>query len=176
LGSLARSLQSTVRCGDIHEEGIVWPRIAEISLLGALGCGKALVQLVVEHLECMKPTAKANYDYVVLQATDNSIPFYESLGFVRVGAIMRDVDEDIENGFVSSSEETYKVTSGETLRSIATKLNVDLWDLLFLNRHIMLAMPNPRIDLFLIPCYWSLHAHAKTTLLRKCQRSSMHIH
>jgi hypothetical protein len=39
-GDLARGLQNTVRCGDINLEGIVWPRIAEISLLGGLGCGK----------------------------------------------------------------------------------------------------------------------------------------
>lgn len=39
-GSLAQALQSTVRCGDPWNEGIVWPRIAEISLLGAMGCGK----------------------------------------------------------------------------------------------------------------------------------------
>jgi hypothetical protein len=38
--SLSRELQSTVRCGDINVEGIVWPRIAEISLLGGLGSGK----------------------------------------------------------------------------------------------------------------------------------------
>jgi len=42
-GSLARGLQNTVRCGDIHLEGIVWPRICEISLLGALGCGRVCV-------------------------------------------------------------------------------------------------------------------------------------
>lgn len=39
-GTLAEELQSTVRCGDPWNEGIVWPRIAEISLLGGLGCGK----------------------------------------------------------------------------------------------------------------------------------------
>lgn len=39
-GSLAKALQATVRSGDPWDEGIVWPRIAEISLLGALGCGK----------------------------------------------------------------------------------------------------------------------------------------
>ena len=39
-GSLARGLQATTRCGDINMEGIVWPHIAEISLLGGLGCGK----------------------------------------------------------------------------------------------------------------------------------------
>ena len=39
-GSLARELQSTVHSGDVWNEGIVWPRIAEISLLGGLGCGR----------------------------------------------------------------------------------------------------------------------------------------
>ena len=39
-GTLAKELQQTVRCGDIWGEGVVWPRIAEISLLGGLGCGK----------------------------------------------------------------------------------------------------------------------------------------
>ena len=39
-GSLAKELQASVHCGDINMEGIVWPHIAEISLLGALGCGR----------------------------------------------------------------------------------------------------------------------------------------
>ena len=39
-GSLAAELEATVRCGDPWNEGIVWPHIAEISLLGGLGCGK----------------------------------------------------------------------------------------------------------------------------------------
>jgi hypothetical protein len=39
-GSLAAEMQATVRCGDIWNEGIVWPRIAEISLLGGLKCGR----------------------------------------------------------------------------------------------------------------------------------------
>jgi hypothetical protein len=86
-GRLACALQNTVRRGDPYNEGIVWPRIAEITLLGALGCGRALVSLVVEKLEFLKATANVNYDYVTLQATDNSIPFYESIGFVRVGAV-----------------------------------------------------------------------------------------
>ena len=86
-GTLAEAMQSTVRCGDAWNEGIVWPRIAEISLLGALGCGKSLVQLAVERLERTPPSAKRNYEYVVLQATTNSVPFYESLGFVRVGCV-----------------------------------------------------------------------------------------
>lgn len=39
-GTLAEALQCTVRCGDPWNEGIVWPRIAEIALLGGMGCGK----------------------------------------------------------------------------------------------------------------------------------------
>eukprot|EP01047_Picozoa_sp_COSAG01_P006010 COSAG01_NODE_214_length_21729_cov_684.831623_2_plen_77_part_00 len=31
----------------------------------------------------------SRYDWAVLQATENSVPFYESLGFVRVGAVAR---------------------------------------------------------------------------------------
>lgn len=91
-GSLAAQLESTVRCGDPWNEGIIWPRIAEISLLGALGCGKTLVNLAIEKLESMPPSSKANYDFVVLQATENSIPFYESMGFVRVGCITESND------------------------------------------------------------------------------------
>ena len=39
-GSLAQELEETVHGGDPYVEGIVYPRIAEISLLGGLGCGK----------------------------------------------------------------------------------------------------------------------------------------
>ena len=86
-GRLAQELQATVRAGDIWNEGIVWPRIAEISLLGGLGCGKTLLSLVLEDLAHAKPSPLQHYDYVVLQATDNSISFYESMGFCRVGAL-----------------------------------------------------------------------------------------
>mmetsp|Transcript_6926 Transcript_6926/g.7922 ORF Transcript_6926/g.7922 Transcript_6926/m.7922 type:complete len:1045 (+) Transcript_6926:284-3418(+) len=95
-GCLAKNLQKTIRLGDPYNEGIVWPRIAEISLLGALGCGRNLVQLVIEQLEFQRATGSANYDYIALQATDNSIPFYESLGFVRVGAVIYDTKQDRE--------------------------------------------------------------------------------
>ena len=91
-GSLADKLQATVRLGDPYNEGIVWPRLAEISLLGALGCGQALINLVLEDLEMLKASATRNYDYCILQATDNSIPFYEKQGFVRVGAVVEDPD------------------------------------------------------------------------------------
>lgn len=104
-GSLAQELQNTVRCGDPWNEGIVWPRIAEISLLGAMGCGKALLNLVIEKLECMPPSSKFNYDYIVLQATNNSIPFYESMGFIRVGCITENNKRQTESeNRVSESE------------------------------------------------------------------------
>jgi LysM domain len=157
-GSLARELQNSVRCGDIHMEGIVWPRIAEISLLGGLGCGATLISLLIEQLEAAPPSVMANYDYVVLQATDNSIPFYESMGFVRVGAIMLEEDisveddptnaasmnlttdnqQEQENPFITSPVMTYQVkNNGETLTRIAAKFQVDVWDVIFLNRHVL---------------------------------------
>ena len=37
--------------GDPDGEGIVWPRVAELSLLGALSCGGWLLQLVLDGLE-----------------------------------------------------------------------------------------------------------------------------
>ena len=89
-GSLARQMQATVRAGDIWGEGVVWPRIAEISLLGGLGCGRILMELVIEELERLKASSKINYDFVALQATNNSVSFYESLGFVRVGAVSQE--------------------------------------------------------------------------------------
>ena len=45
-GKLAEDMQATVRSGDPWNEGIVWPRIAEISLLGGLGCGKVSILLL----------------------------------------------------------------------------------------------------------------------------------
>lgn len=177
-GSLARELQETVRLGDPYNEGIVWPRIAEISLLGALGCGRKLVQLAIEQLEFQKASGSANYDYVALQATDNSIPFYESLGFVRVGAVTvqpppKQDDSSSQPGrsespvsttseesaasaeplppsspekpevlalpfdIVSSPLTTYEVQRpGETPTYIAKVNDVNVWDIIFLNKDI----------------------------------------
>ena len=45
------------------------------------------MSLAIERLEGMQSSAVRNYDYVVLQATTNSVQFYESMGFVRVGAL-----------------------------------------------------------------------------------------
>lgn len=163
-GSIAAGMQATVRCGDIWNEGIVWPRIAEISLLGGLGCGATLVKIVIEHLECMRASAKCNYDYVVLQATDNSISFYESMGFVRVGAVVKDekvkdsTDDEEEDAVAEpvphdSPEKPNAVATtcdivtgpitqyttkkpGETPNDLAKKLNVNVWDIVFLNKDI----------------------------------------
>ena len=120
-GKLAQELGRTVRMGNPYDEGIVWPRIAEISLLGALGCGKALVQLVIEKLEFQKPSASANYDYIVLQATDNSISFYESLGFVRVGAVTFQDNENKESSS-SRSESPVSTASEESVSVDAVPL------------------------------------------------------
>lgn len=120
-GTLAEEMQATVRCGDPWNEGIVWPRIAEISLLGALGCGKALLSLVIEQLECMTATGKQNYDYVVLQATDNSIPFYESMGFVRVGCITED-EKIEETQSKSESSKQNEVSTASDFEKVSSEL------------------------------------------------------
>ena len=157
-GELARKLQSTVRTGNVWQEGIVWPRIAEISLLGGLGCGRLLVELVLEDLEHMKAAAKANYDYVVLQATDNSISFYETLGFVRVGAMTERDDNGqqpqqpmeslgnspksneghamaLPDNITMSKVTQYEVAkAGEPLNAIAKRFKVDVHDIIFLNQ------------------------------------------
>jgi hypothetical protein len=128
---------------------------------------KALINIIIEQLECSKATSKANYDYVVLQATDNSISFYESMGFVRVGAVMLDEtdgkpcarksvnEEPEENPFVTSKVVSYNVTHGETLTRIAAKFGVDVWDIIFLNQDILgEAQPSskPKLNtLLLIP-------------------------
>tara|TARA_B110001469_G_C9344151_1_gene182084 strand:+ start:246 stop:392 length:147 start_codon:yes stop_codon:yes gene_type:complete len=43
---------------------VVWPQIAEISLLGALGCGRWLIELLLDELEA----EGSPYLYVVTQA------------------------------------------------------------------------------------------------------------
>jgi hypothetical protein len=50
-GSLAAELENTVHGGDPYVEGVVYPRIAEVSLLGGLGCGKVCTGVV--HITCM---------------------------------------------------------------------------------------------------------------------------
>lgn len=81
-GSLAAELEVTPRSGDPGAGGIVFPAIAEIALLGGLGCGEYLLRMALEDI-----LAQKQYKYVALQATEQSKPFYERFGFIRVGAI-----------------------------------------------------------------------------------------
>lgn len=148
-GSLAAEIQNTVRCGDPWNEGIVWPRVAEISLLGALGCGKVLLSLVIERLETMASNQAHNYDYVVLQATDNSISFYESMGFKRVGALTENNQNEVNENQQEETKDTrekgeivtgpivkVRVKTKESLRKFCKRMNVDVWDVIFLNKDI----------------------------------------
>jgi len=83
-GSVAIELESQERSGDPLAGGIVFPSIAEISLVGALGCGEYLLRMALDKIRSCE-----QYQYVVLQATDSSRTFYEKFGFIRVGAISR---------------------------------------------------------------------------------------
>ena len=81
-GVLAMELESLPRSGDPGAGGIVFPAIAEIGLLGGLGCGEYLLRMALDDI-----STKAQYQFVILQATEQSRTFYERFGFVRVGAI-----------------------------------------------------------------------------------------
>lgn len=106
------------------------------------------MSLVIERLECMAANAKHNYDYVVLQATSNSIPFYEAMGFVRIGAVTKNNTDNKENDInkpneaipasqiVSGPVKRVKSNEKETLRKFCSRLNVDVWDVVFLNKDI----------------------------------------
>lgn len=83
-GTLASELEEQFRSGDPLGEGVVWPTVAEISLVGALGCGEYLVQMSLEDI-----ARRGCYEYVVLEATETSRSFYEKFGFVRVGAVCK---------------------------------------------------------------------------------------
>ena len=83
-GSLANALESLPRTGDPLVGGVVFDQVAELGLVGGLGCGEYLVRMALEDIR-----AQQRYKYVVLQATESSRPFYERFGFKRVGAICR---------------------------------------------------------------------------------------
>ncbi|GMH51703.1 hypothetical protein TL16_g01066 [Triparma laevis f. inornata] len=83
-GTFTDELSEVKRSGDKKGSGIVFNRVAEIGLLGGLGCGAALVEKAISHLESTK-----KYDYLVLQATKMAIPFYERCGFIRIGAVAK---------------------------------------------------------------------------------------
>lgn len=96
-------------------------------------CTQQLLRLLVEHLECLKATASANYDYIILQATDNSIPFYEAMGFTRVGCVQGNAPSPNDYHSCLVKEYTTK-KNGETPASIAKEFGVDPWDVVFLNK------------------------------------------
>ena len=163
-GTLSAELQAELRAGDPDNEGVVWPTIAELSLLGALGCGRWLVEHLLAELEA----PDSRYKYVVTQATDGSIAFYERMGFVRVGAVTarkRGTEsaskvgagggggggDSVGNGkkrkaespaakprLVCSQHIEYRVpedsAEGESIGSIAERYDVEMHDLLFLNK------------------------------------------
>lgn len=83
-GSVAGKLESQPRSGDPLGGGVVCDGVAEISLVGGLGCGEYLLRMALDNIR-----AARKYKFVVLQATDSSKTFYERFGFVRVGAICR---------------------------------------------------------------------------------------
>lgn len=83
-GSLANELEGCSRSGDPLVGGIVFPEIAEIALVGGLGCGEYLLRMALDGIR-----AEGKYKFVILQATDASKGFYERFGFVRVGAVCR---------------------------------------------------------------------------------------
>jgi hypothetical protein len=98
--------------------------------------------------------------YVVTQATDNSVPFYERMGFVRVGAVSaaakqrggkggaeddgeltpgggkkRKAAEPVVSSEVSVPVITHvTVEAAECCASVAAAYNVDVFDVVFLNR------------------------------------------
>lgn len=86
-GTLSTELQALPRgAQDPFDGGIVLKQVAEISLLGGLGCGELLLRKAIEDI---RKSENNNYKYVVMQATEGSRRFYEKMGFVRVGAVCR---------------------------------------------------------------------------------------
>ena len=83
-GELSSLLEKQERTGNADAEGVVWPRVAELGCIGSLGCGKFLMELVINEM-----VRSQKFDWLVLQATHLSVPFYEMLGFVRVGCVAR---------------------------------------------------------------------------------------
>ena len=108
-GNLAIELQSQIFDGDYSTNGVIWPRIAEVTLLGGLGCGSLLMNKIIYDLEA----SSSQYDYIVLQATENAVEFYERFGFVRVGAVAR-YEEIVteENEDESTEDEEESESSG----------------------------------------------------------------
>lgn len=83
-GKLSRQLEQVERSGDPDNGGVVFSRVAEIGLIGALGCGGILLRMILDDLR-----QSGGHDFAVVQATPDSMGFYEHHGFVRVGAVAR---------------------------------------------------------------------------------------
>jgi hypothetical protein len=88
---LIHALNGCARGGDPLDTGCVWPRVAELSLAGSLGCGAPLVGALLQRLRDgrLRSADGGRYDFVVLQATKNAAAFYERAGFRHVGAAAR---------------------------------------------------------------------------------------
>ena len=99
-GTLSNELQQAPRSGDPTTKGVVWPSVAEIGLVGALGCGEYLVKMALDDI-----WKRGSYDFVVLQATETARPFYEKHGFVRVGAVSKYGSEKDVAGVTNSVDE-----------------------------------------------------------------------
>ena len=92
-GAVAANLELQPRSGNPLEGGVVFEAVAELSLVGGIGCGEYLLRMALDSIR-----ATRKYKFVVLQATDSSKTFYERFGFVRVGAICRYERRDKEAG------------------------------------------------------------------------------
>ncbi|KAH8092783.1 hypothetical protein JL720_4947 [Aureococcus anophagefferens] len=101
-GSLAMALEATgceLRAPADKEYGDqigVWPGLCEVAVLGALGCGRRLLDLALKDVAALGlgGDAPASGDprpvtHAVLHATKEAVGFYERCGFRRVGAISR---------------------------------------------------------------------------------------
>lgn len=123
-GRLARALNRQIRDGDWTDEGVIWPRVAEVSLLAGLGCGGLLLDAALEELYDKRDSAgDRQYEYVVVQATENAVPFYESRGFIRVGAIARyeerGADAQVSPALEEDEDEVYGKKSKKAKRAKA---------------------------------------------------------
>ena len=81
-GEFANELEAQRRSGDPLKGGVISPNMAEIGLVGGLGCGEYLLHMALEDI-----ARQGCYEYVILQATETSWSFYEKFGFIRIGAV-----------------------------------------------------------------------------------------
>lgn len=68
-GRLADELNANVHCGDPEGTGVIWPHLAEVSLVGGLGCGGTIVRTILADLE----QSPNNYTHVVLQVAATQV-------------------------------------------------------------------------------------------------------